>query len=100
MKLIQLVCILCLSINVCSCVTSVREEKNGQISQGMVGAVIETKYPAVICRETNVVNDDISSEYFIFVPSIQGANMPENTYVVERCPVASPAITGQEISAS
>jgi hypothetical protein len=89
MKIAQLVIILCVSINVCSCITWVREEKNGQISQGMVGAVIETKYAAVICRETNAVNDDISSEYFIFAPSIQGANMPENTYIVEHCPAGT-----------
>jgi hypothetical protein len=43
MKIAQLVIILCVSINVCSCVTWVREEKNDKITQGMVGSIIETK---------------------------------------------------------
>lgn len=84
MKLIQLVLISCVSINVCSCVTWVREEKNDKITQGMVGAIIETKQASRICTKRDIKIDELTTGYGI-IPNYQ-RNLAENTYVVERCP--------------
>jgi uncharacterized Fe-S cluster protein YjdI len=87
MKLIQLVCILCVSISVCSCVTWVREEKNDKITQGMVGAIIETKQASRICTKSDIKIDELTPGYGI-IPDYQ-KNLAENTYVIERCPAGT-----------
>lgn len=76
--------ILCVSLNACSCVTWVREEKSDKITQGMVGAIIETKQSSNICYSNNPKRFHFDTNYFI-VPSKQ-KNLPEKTYVIERIP--------------
>ena len=87
MKIAQFVIILCVSINVCSCVTWVREEKNDKITQGMVGAIIETKEASKICYSNNPRQFDFDTNYFII--SAKQEQLPEKTYSIERCPAGT-----------
>lgn len=76
-----------MSINACSCVTWVREETNKKITQGMVGAIIETKEAARVCTKSNVKVDELTTGYGI-IPNSQ-KNLAENTYVIENCPAGT-----------
>jgi hypothetical protein len=84
MKNIQIILIFLLAIYSCSCVTWVREETDDKITQGMVGAIIETKQASRICISPSSELTQLCTGYFVFPYKFN--NLPEDTYVAEDCP--------------
>lgn len=73
-------------LSISSCVTWVRDDFSEEITQGMVGAIIETKQSSNICYNNSPKRSKFSTGYFIFSPSLDGAYMSDNTYILESCP--------------
>lgn len=80
----RIIILLSVAANLFSCVTWVRQDTSDQITQGMVGGIIETKNSSKICYSNNPKRFESDSDFFI-VPSTQ-QNLPNNTYLLEKCP--------------